>query len=364
MYYKNSPEIVTFFNKAQNKIADIATLMVSRKNLDDLGLALQMLNFLESLDNEWCPWTEDRITQMMEYYNSAADLNNIPFLEIVGYKTNVLFGDGSSRGDLYTSDIIDYLPTTKALLAAMKHNSLQEIQGGKPGEYYHFTKDQWEKLLKLISKEPTVGIRLISAIPAPTNGVWEKGIPITQYRVQGSVVLNDGGVHYESRYLLNNALTHTFVENAVLQVAEYNGSIVSTPTIKFQAFFTAATMKEAQLQLVFELPYFWAIDIAGRSMGQLKLSKGLKARGNTSINYIIDPPNATADVPVYPYVLFPSEWGRVKSIGEAASSFDYITSFKFRGVVVRTLADGTSVNYDMYEYVTATQGNMTFTFRF
>lgn len=364
MHYKNSEEIVTFINKAQNKIAELTTLMVKRKSIEDMWLVIELLNFIETLDNEYCIWDEDKISQFIEYYNGIADLNSIPYLALTGYKVNVLGGSYSSSKDIYTRDIPDYVQATKALITSTPHNQLKDIQGGTIEERYHFTKSQWEKLLALITKSPTVSLSLVSSSPSPINGVYEKGTTITIIRVKPGLVLNDGGIHNSSKYLLGTTELANFTTDNLLREYEYTGAISTNSTIKFQASFSESTMKEASVSLRFEIPYYSALDTANKQLSSLVLVKGLGKPGPTTIDFNIPNGNATASNPVYPYVLFPAEWGVLKSVGEASSTFDYKASFKHRGIVSKTLADGTSVNYNMYEYGTATQGNLIFTFRF
>lgn len=364
MYYKNSEEIVTFINKAQNKIAELTTLMVKRKSIADMWLVIELLNFIETLDDEYCIWDEDKISQFIEHYNTVADLNSIPYLALTGYKVNVVGGSYSKSKSLYTSDILDYIQATKALITSTPHNQLKDIQGGNDTERYHLTKEQYDKLLALITKEPTVSLNLVSSTPSIVNGVYEKGTTITRLRVRPGVTLNDGGAHTSSRYLLGITELVNYTTDNLLREYEYTGAISENSTIKFQASFSKATMKEASVSVRFEAPYFSAIDTANKLHTSLVLTKGLGKAGNTIIDFSIPAGNATASNPVFPYVLFPESWGTIKSVGEASSTFDYKASFKHRGIVSRTLADGTPINYNMYEYGTATQGNMIFTFRF
>lgn len=366
MKYSNSEEIVTFINKAQNKVAELSTLMVRRKNTAELDLAMQLLDLIEVIDNEWCPWTETEISQFIQYYNSVADLNNIPFLSIVGYQTIVNNGatSGGSNGSIYTHDIIDYTSTTKALITSTPHNKLKDIQGGSETERYHFTKVQYDKLLALITKAPTVSLSILSTIPAATNGVYEKGSSVTQVRMQGGVTLNDGGARTKDTYLVDGIIKKEYIGDLIGSVYEHNESIVVTTTLKFQSEFTQSTMKEAAAQIRFEAPYYSAIGKAGVTHDTLTKTKGLKSKGDTIVEFSLAAGNAMATNPDYPYVFFPSSWGAITSVAEASSTFEYVDSFKSRGQVSIALVDGALETYNMYEYVTATEGTMKFTFKF
>jgi hypothetical protein len=302
----------------------------------------------------------------MEYYNTKAELNTIPFLQVTGYNVSVYTGQvntSTSIGSVY--DIPDYITKTNNLITSTNHNSFKAIQGGKAGEYYHFTSAQYTKLLALIHTAPTTSISLLSTIPSSTNGVYERGTTITNVRVQGSTVINDAGTHTSSKYLIDNVLIETKVDENKNDVFTATTNIKSTTTIKYQASYSDAPMKESFLQLKFDLPYYSALDTAGKTFVNLNKTKVLTSKpSQANISYNIPQGNAISSTPVMPYAYFPTEWGDVVSVGaNNLFTFDYLGSFN-KTVVSVQLLDGTTATYNKYEYTTATQGNMTFNFKF
>jgi hypothetical protein len=364
--YTNNDQIVTFINKAQNKVAEISTKMVLSKNHDDVELAIELLDFIENLDNEWCPWSETEISQHIEYYNNKAELNIIPFLQITGYNVSIYTGNSSEAVSIRSvDDIPDYRTKTKNLITSTSHNEFKGLQGGKVGEMYHFTASQHAKLLSLIFTQPTVNINLLSTIPSATNGVFEKGTTITNFRVLGSTVVNDAGIHNTSKYLIGATVLATHSGDDINKVYEHTSPITSTTTIKYQATYTEGSMKETSTQIKFELPYYSALDTVGKSFTGLTKTKVLVSKpSQVNISYNIPTGNATSSNPVLPYAFFPASWGNVSSIGaNGIFVFDYLGSF-IKSTVVVTLPDGSSENYNKYEYSVATQGNMSFNFKF
>jgi hypothetical protein len=305
---------------------------------------------------------------MIQYYNMVAALNTLPIFDIVGYKVVVNNGSSTGSGSTIDSvdDISDYVTKTNALIAATKHNSLKDIQGGNETERYHFTAEQHRRLLALIMVQPTVSISLLSSIPAATNGVYEKGTSVSSFIVKGAVTLNDGGKHTKSVYNVAGVDVKTYeLENELLASYDHRTPITDTTTVKFLASFTEATMKEASLQLKFDYPYYTALGLSGKGLADLTTTKTLMAKpSQINASYEIPVGNATSSTPVMPYLFTPVAWGEVKTIGaNGLFTFDYINSFT-RSLVVVTLPDGTTANYYKYEYQTATQGNMTFNFKF
>jgi hypothetical protein len=366
--YTNSEQIVTFLNKAQSKVAELSTQMVLSKNHDNVELAIEILDFMENLDNEWCPWSEEEISQHIDYYNSKAALNVIPFLQIIGYSVSVSTGTTTESSGISISsvdDIPDYKTKTKGLITSTSHSEFKGLQGGKTGEMYHFTASQHAKLLALIFTQPTVNINLLSTIPSATNGVFEKGTSVTNFRVLGSTVVNDAGKHVSSKYLIGTTVLATYIGDDINNVYEHTSSITANTTIKYQATYTEGSMKETSTQIKFELPYYSALDTTGKSFTALTKTKVLVSKpSQANIAYNIPTGNATSNTPVLPYAFFPASWGNVTSIGaNGLFTFDYLGSFTKTTVSV-TLADGSSENYNKYEYGVATQGNMTFNFKF
>jgi hypothetical protein len=368
--YINNEEIVTFLNKAQNKIAELASQIVQR-NGDDvrLDLLIELLDFVESLTSEYNEIEESKLIEIVHYFNDVAELNLIPLLNIPGYVTNIMYGTESSTSDvIYTHQIVDYITETNKLIRATPHNELSGLQGGTFNEYYHLTKDEYDKLLALINpfKAPTVTISLVSSIPLPTNGVYEKGLVVSQIRVRPAIAINEGISIVKGEYLLNEELSEIRTPTSAILDWVKTVSITDTTTIKYLVSFEkGGTVTANTLRLDFAYPYFITIDTKNKVPAQLNFTKNLsKFNGSIDATVTFETGNAsyTHTNPKVMYLYVPVAWGDIKAVyQDGNTNFNFITSYK-RTTHSYTLIDSSVENYYLYELITPPEGTFKLTF--
>lgn len=316
--YPDNETIDTFINRVQNKIADLSSLIVERGGYipEALYLLLELSDFLECLTSDYNLWSLDTIYKYVQIYNERADLNSIPYLDILGFSTEILTGTGTGIGlPITTSDISDFISSTNTLITQTPHNTLANIQGGNSTERYHLTLAEITFLRNLINPfiSPTVALTL-STVP---NVVWhEKGTSVTLTTLQGSYSLNSGGslTSYIYRRVGGTPEVIGSGTNSTIPQLVHTTPVISTTTFRFEATFNQGGTIMDSKQVRFTPPIFFGIANRGASTNTIKnLTKVIE---DPSINprtfsYSLPSDNTTrpSNTQVVPYLLVPKSKG-------------------------------------------------------
>ena len=315
MVYKDNAQIVTFLNKAQNKIASLATLYVDRGGdlPDTLNLLIELSDFIESLDSEYNDWTEDRIIKWIHEYNHRANLNEIPYLLLTGFTQNIL-GGGSGFGlPITVADISDYIPATNALIRKAKHNLLNELQGGNTTERYHLTLEELTFLQNLMHPftAPSVGLQI-----TPT-AIQEKGTVLRTVVLQGDLALNSGKSVLKFRYRRigktpSDLLTEVVGSPTVTPFTSRDDVRVNT-VFRFEADFEAGGTKQADRDIRFIAPFWYGVALKNKASADIQLlTKVVEEPVNPrSFTFTLPSNNTTvaANLIQVPYILVPKSKG-------------------------------------------------------
>jgi hypothetical protein len=370
--YTNSEQIVTFLNKAQNKIADLATLVASRgSDKDSLSLLLELKNIVKVLDSEFLDWTEEEIQSVVDYYNMVGNLNAIPFMSIPGLNVSVTSfaskgGSSASINSVY--DIPDFAVASNAQIAQASHDNFVGVLGGAKDEMYHIDKKMydWLKLQVYPVVVPTVSLSLTATTPALVNSVAEKGTTITQVKVTPTITLGSATAITSGVYTKNGADFATITAGNATSTWTLNEAITETQEFKYRVSFEGATpVLSAGVKVPFELPHFWTTKAKSVAVTTSNMTKVLRAKpSQVNITFTAPDLNPMAADPLLFSVALPVSWGVLKNIyADNNAMFDYITSFD-RTTIEHTLADGTKENYYLYKIKDAAGGTFNANFKY
>lgn len=367
----NIAGLSTFVNKVQNKIANLASLIVDRGGdyPTAMKLVLELSDFLECLDNIYTTWTERDILRWMHEYNHLADLNSIPFIQMTGIEINIVIPSGGGISlPITTTDVSDYIPATNILIRNTPHNVLRSIQprsdyqGYVTNERYHISKAMYDYLYNLINPfiTPTVGLVVL---PTPSTLYHEKGVAVTSTLLTGSFVLNSGVAALGSRYLKIDSTTNTLVETIGEEIFTYT---YATPffvdtTFRFEVDFTTGGTIGINQSVSFIAPMWYGLGLKGRTPAQVqlltKVVEGLSSPRDFPISIPANNPNVPIEEVVVPYLLIPISRGTITRI--ESSLFDTIPDWTIT-TVTATLDNGDLEPCRLYEFNNTVGGDYTF----
>ena len=365
MKYTNNPDITLFLNRAQNKIADLASLLVERGgDLPlDLILLLELSDFIESLDNKYNEWTEVDIIRWIHVFNVRANLNSIPFLLMTGFELNIIGGGAGFGLPITTADVSDFVPASIGLMTKFPHNNLALIQGGTLTERYHLTLAELNFLKGLMNVfiAPTVGLQL-SALP---DLVWqEKGTTVLYVNLLGSYAVNSGKSVLRYRYKrINRTPTDLLIETPGAIVVPYvHREPVKVNTVfRFEADFEDGGTKSADQTIKFIAPMWYGILSKGKLASEIQtLTKVVEGPINPR-NFMYNLPSNNTTLPVtqaqVPYLLVSKSRGTLTRF--EVETFDTLPDWKIT-TAYATLQDGTQEECWLCEFKNVVSGSYTF----
>ena len=369
--YNNNQTILTFLNKAQNKIADLASLIVEEGGevTDNLLLLLELSDFIECLDSIYCDWTEEDIIRWIQEYNYRADLNAIPYLNITGF-TTIIENSSEMPGIITTSQISDYITETTKLIKNTSHNTLSTIQGGTENERYHITKQMYDYILNMITpfKPNSVSIALGISNTLWPSGYYELGDVINTVNLQGSIIYNTNKKAVRYYYTKNNATLVGGVNtnpDANSQPNAYTDSaVISQDTFySFVAEFSDGNYNNTKY-IKFRVPMYYGI-IGRDKMNNITLlqsgTKDVRDKGSMQLTFNLPVGNTLADYSrcITPYLFIPFSWGKFTNAFN--SIFDFADDWKATNLNI-TLKDGSTSAGLLLTYNTQIEGVTTFNF--
>lgn len=379
MVYLTNTEIQDFVNKAQNKIADLSSLLVERGgNLPSaLYLLLELSDFIECLDDVNNTLSEEDVIKYVHAYNHRANLNSIAYLLMTGIEVNLITGGSGLSLPITTADISDYITATNALIGQFAHNGLKSIQpaigyiGFRSNEKYHINKTMYDKLYAITYPytAPTVGLTLTASGDISPYGFYELGTSIATVTLQGSYTLNSGKSVYYYQYNKNGSLFTSPVvtplsTDPVNSATDTN--ITSNTTYQFEANFEDGGALLASQSIIFKQPMFYGVIVRNdvptvipstltkivRDKGAFALSFTMAA-GNTSLSG----GNETT-----PIAIFPAAWGN--PISAKVGVYEFITDWTFANSTMFA-ADGITVlNIITGTFNNTVEGLVEFNFNF
>lgn len=361
--------IQEFIGKAQSKIGELGYYIAERKHdRSSLELCKELIDVVKCLTDERLGWTEEFKVEVVNYYNLKAELNNIPYVNIVGYqvKVNKIIGVGGEK-TTSVDELYDYVSKTIGLINNTPHNNLKAKQGGDGvNEYYHVTKEMYDWLVEQLN--PYV-VPTVSLVTLP-SGVRERGTSLLSVRLTGSYVINSGKSVLRTMYYRGSTL---LAENTGLSIDnEYTDtqSLNNTTTYKYAAEFEVGGIKEVSKTIQFVLPYYSGLTSMEYSvpatMNVTQLSSMVKVVGSkpsqVNVTFSIPEGNAMAKTTTM-NLLVPAEYGLFTKIYvDNNPMFDYITEWSTY-LVNLTLANGEVIPYRWYKFKEATEGTFNFNFR-
>lgn len=344
MIYVNNTEIVNFINKAQNKIAELSSLLVQRGgNIPDVtNLLLELSDFIECLDNEFNNWLEEDIIRWIHSYNQRANLNSIPFLLLTGFKQSILGGGGSISLPITTADVSDYIPSTNRLIRATPHNSLSTLQGGSLQQRYHLTLAELTFLQNLINPFVAPTINFI-VTPTPNIPYQEKGTIVNSTTLEGSYVLNSGELLVSYRYLRLGRVPEQLLqlESTVVSPLLHRESISTNTTFRFEAVFTKGGTLAQEKSVLFTPPMWFGLSTRNAPVFAIQLLVKVIEGPTTVHDFIYNIPADNTSRPlntqVVPYILVSKSKGTLSRF--EVLTFDTLPDWTITSVNV-TLQDG------------------------
>lgn len=374
MIYSDNEEVQIFYNKVQNKIAELGYLIADEQEDEwNFRLLLDLCDILESFDSPYNTWTLVDTLRIIHLWNKRADLNNTPYLQISGYTTYINVGNGQVD--------LTYLEATVQSLALQilnnsQHNNLQGIQGGTGLERYHLTQAQLDWLDCQMAKTPcpsfiapTVGLSRSSNGSLSPFGFYELGSEITATTLQGSMVLNSGGViNYMTYYKNGVEYSGARVTPGSTTVAPLidNSSITTDTTYRFDAEFATGGLKSASLGIQFKPPILYGLIEAGSYNDIAEIMQGTKIvrnPGSMTLTFNIPAGNTaiTDGTHLIPYLFIPTSWPQLTSAMQG--TFDFKNDFALFGKYIELL-DGSTIPGYYYAFQNQIEGPNTFTFNF
>lgn len=385
--YPNNPEIQEFVVKAQNKIADLSTLLVERGGYlpDALYLLLELSDFIECLDDSNNTFLEEQIIEWIHIYNHRANLNDISFLPITGIEVNIATGGITIGLPINTTNISDYITATNALIRATEHNTLSAIQplfgypGYNPNERYHLNKAMYDHLFNLVYPftDPTVGIsKVVNLASTWPNGYFELGLTLTSITLQGVINLNSGGAVNYYRYKKNGTIitgsqvNAPDLNNPIVTSIENTVSANSNITYTFEADFVNGGLKTATTQVLFRQPMYYGIYTRNEinASNVQTLTKLVQDKQTTNLTFVVPTGNTALEYPVSKamVIFIPGSWGNPVTMD--SRGFPYLNDWVFTNQTM-TLANGTTMSGILGVFGSTaptgqTEGTTTFTMKF
>lgn len=307
MVYINNTAIITFINKAQNKIAELASLIVQRGgNLPDAQtLLLELSDFIECLDSQFNQWAEQDILEWIAVYSQKANLNAIPFLLLTGFTQTILGSGTGLSGSITTADISDYIPATNTLIRNTPHNTLKAIQGGLLAERYHLSLAELTFLQNLISPfvSPSVGLSI-----SPT-AYQEKGTILATVNLQGAYSLNGGKSLLAYRYSRIGRVPELIYSGATPSIdSVIHREIVRVNTaFRFEVDFEKGGTMQSTQNINFVAPLWYGVALKNKASADIQLLTKVVEQPQNPRNFTFTLPSnntsvATSLVQV-PYIL-------------------------------------------------------------
>lgn len=371
--YTNNEKILLFLNKAQNKIAELSSIIVERggDDNDNLLLLLELSDFIENLDSKYCTWIEEDIIKWISEYNYRANLNAIPYIEITGFNTIVMVGGSGINLPITTNDISDYIIATNRLIRATNHNLLANIQGGLTDERYHVTKQMYDYLDNLLNpKQPsTVTLQLTTNGVVWPSSYYELGTSISNSVLTGAIQYNYYKQASYFEYTRNGVTIGT--RNSNPKKNEQPSTATDTTIIKtnttfyFNAMFPDG-LKSDNKNIIFKQPMYYGVIPKNTQAANLPNilingTKNVRDRGEIIVDYNVPIGNTLINDDSYmiPYLFIPFEWGK---FGTAFNSiFDFAADWTSSKVTMK-LADNTVKDGLLLLYPTQVEGIVTFKF--
>jgi len=307
--YNNNTEITTFINKAQNKIANLASLIVERGGdlPDSLTLLLELSDFIECLDNKFNNWSEEDILRWIHEYNQRANLNAIPFLLLTAFEQNIL-GSGTGLSlPITVADISDYIPATNTLIRATPHNVLSLLQGGNTTERYHLTLAEllWLQGQMNPFTAPTIDLSI-----SPTD-YQEKGTVLSTVNLQGVYNLNSGSSVLKYRYkrlgrVPSETLTEVVANPTITPYVSHEDVRVNT-VFRFEVDFEMGGTKTTDKQINFVAPIWYGVTLKNKASADIQqLTKIVESPSNPrNFTFTLPSNNTTvaSNLVQVPYIL-------------------------------------------------------------
>lgn len=337
------PEVSKFLCRCQSKIGELGTYISERKHDDSsLKLSKELIDVVTAILLPMNNWSEKELFKVIDYYNTKACLDKVPYVAMIGYK--IICKKGSGGGD--TSGIVDYVDQQ---IAAIQHNSLKGIQGGKVGEYYHLTKAQYD----WVADKSDVYVE-----PQLTLFVQPDVVPVI---VNGTYLLNSGVGVTAVRYYRDNVLKVEYAGDDVDLDYEDPVPVTSTTTYRYEVDFIAGGTKSISRTVSNTLPYFSGQGVTGLDRVTTNRVNVPSRPGSMDIKYTIPTGNATTKL-FKLYAMYPKEWGLPKNVYvNGATLWDTVNMWKPRQTTV--VIDGVAGEYYTLEYDEYTEGTFTFNFR-
>ena len=361
MEYTNNEEILVFLNKAQHKIADYSTYIVKVGEDDEILYKLiELSDFIESIDSIFCYYSEKDILRWIHMMNQRHNLNAIPFLQIVGYQTNIISGGSSLILPISVYDLLDYKVETIKLIQGTEHNSLSGLQGGDSTHRYHLTQVEYQFLQQLMNPfvKPVVSLTL-----RPSTIEWyERGIPVKGLTLIGdyNTITNPAS---GSRYKIISPNSKTLMEVTGNNKREYKvtESITQDTIFRFEVDFTDDSKGSDDKSVRFTYPIWSGLYKKGTNATTVQQgTKIVKEPSNSeTFNFNIPTTNTSTSYPVVPYILVSKAKGDIKSF-IVESIFDTKLDWILNEVLI-TLSDNSQVAYYLCEFKNVVAGSYTFT---
>lgn len=367
--YQNNGEILTFFNKAQSKIAELGNLMAKEQEDDyHLQMLLGLSNFLESLDSPYNGWSETDIIRYIHYWNKRADLNNIPYIQITNYVVNI--NNGGNSGSVGNIEAL-----VRQILSTYSHNQFAGIQGGNSTEKYHLTKAEHDWIQCQLIKspcpdiiQPTISLTKTSNGVQWSSGFYELGTVVNVTTLQGLFNLNSATLINYYTYKRGNLELDTVLNpNPIMGFVPYidRTSITRDTTYSVEAEFVVGGIKSDSKSILFKQPMYYGRlkkNLATATTA-LTLVKDVRAKGYMELVFTMPPNNTliTDDSFFTPVVFFSYDWGIPLSV--KVLDFEFITDWTFTKETM-VLANGTTADGYLGKYNKNFEGTTTFKFSF
>jgi hypothetical protein len=369
MKFEDNNEIIEFLGKAQSKIGELGTYIASRKHdKSSADLCKELTYVIKAFVSPYNNWSLGTALDIVNYYNVKAELNNVPYLNVVGYdikSIKIVQGGGSNISSVY--DIEDYAVETNKLITNSTHNNLKGLQGGKKTEYYHVDKKMYDWIMSQVYPfiPPVVTLSI-----SPSTTVYEKGTSIGSVTLSGGYTLNSGKSVVSAKYYKGDDLLATNSPDTATNNFIDNSVVSSDTTYKYKVEFEEGGSKEASKTIKFVASYYSYLANGTTPVVDLKnsdLTNNNKVTGvkPSQINqaFTLASGNATATNPNYPRLLIPKSYGLiVKILVDNNPSFDYISDWEVSTIDI-TLADNTKEEYYVYKFKEATEGTFNFNFK-
>ncbi len=372
--YTDNDEIVEFISKAQQKIASLSTLVVSRglsipRSID---LAMELIDFIECLDSTLCNWTVDEVIQWIHEYNHRADLSNLSYLNIYGYTTNIIISTADSD-IIDTTKVSDFEVAVNQLIKRYLHNQLNGLQGGNLNERYHLSKQGYDYVNSQINPTTSSSVTLTlntNGVKWP-SGYYELGTTIGVVDLIGSITYGTDNKATYFEYNKNNTLlgTRTSSPSSNQQPNPTSDTlgIKVDSSYSFNAYFNDG-LKTATQSVVFRQPMYYGIitrsKLTSPTLDSALYSttiKDVRDRGEMELSFTLSDGNTALEYSDSKtlFLFIPASWGKFTSA--INSTFNFVNDFSVMNHDM-TLADGSKVPGILVVYTTQVEGLVTFKF--